>query len=104
DDETLALVIISDDKDFQVESDISISGSFINSEKDIGWLIEELIFSGAAIASYPQIETPIRYIAPSVSSVASSIKAIDTKEVEELSDGTSLQAFYRKKTRDYGRR
>ncbi|EPM4279701.1 hypothetical protein NB568_14620 [Vibrio alginolyticus] len=104
DNETLALVIISDDKSFQVDSDISISDSFVNSVKEIGWLTEELIFPGASIASYPQIETPIPYTDPSFSSVASSIKAIDTSEMEELSDGTSLQAFYRKKTRDYGRR
>ena len=96
DNETLALVIISDDKSFQVDSDISISDSFVNSVKEIGWLTEELIFPGAAVASYPQIETPIPYTAP--------IKAVDTSEMEELSDGTSLQAFYRKKTRDYGRR
>ncbi|BDR21446.1 hypothetical protein [Vibrio sp. STUT-A16] len=96
DNETLALVIISDDKSFQVDYDISISDSFVNSVKEIGWLTEELIFPGAAVASYPQIETPIPYTAP--------IKAVDTSEMEELSDGTSLQAFYRKKTRDYGRR
>ncbi|EGQ9818814.1 hypothetical protein FV768_23105 [Vibrio parahaemolyticus] len=104
DNETLALVIISDDQSLQVDSDISISDSFVNSVKEIGWLTEELIFPGAAVASYPQIETPIPYTAPSFSSEASSIKAVDTSEMEELSDATSLQAFYRKKTRDYGRR
>lgn len=71
DNETLALVIISDDKSFQVDSDISISDSFVNSVKEIGWLTEELIFPGASIASYPQIETPIPYTDPSFSSVAS---------------------------------
>lgn len=97
DNETLALVIISDDQSLQVDSDISISDSFVNSVKEIGWLTEELIFPGAAVASYPQIETPIPYTAPSFSSEASSIKAVDTSEMEELSDATSLQAFYRKK-------
>lgn len=104
DDETLALVIVSDDNDFQVDSDISIAESFVSSVKEITWLTEELSFSGAVITSYPQIETLTAYTVSYVSPVASDIAADDLVEDEELSVGTSLQAFYRKKTRDYGRR
>lgn len=104
DDETLALVIVSDDNDFQVDSDISIAESFVSTVKEITWLTEELSFSGAVITSYPQIETLTAYTVSYVSPVASDIAADDLVEDEELLVGTSLQAFYRKKTRDYGRR
>lgn len=104
DGETLALVIVSDDNDFQVDSDISIAESFVSSVKEISWLTEELSFSGAAITSYPQIETLTAYTASYVSLVASDIEADDSVESEKLSVGTSLQAFYRKKTKEYGRR
>lgn len=104
DGETLALVIVSDENDFQVDSDISIAESFVSSVKEISWLTEELSFSGAVITSYPQIETLTAYTASYVSLVASDIEADDSVESEKLSVGTSLQAFYRKKTKEYGRR
>ncbi|MFD2017740.1 hypothetical protein ACFSJQ_23315 [Vibrio olivae] len=104
DGETLALVIVSDDNDFQVDSDISIAESFVSSVKEISWLTEELSFSGAVITSYPQIETLTAYTASYVSLVASDIEADDIEaddsvESEKLSVGTSLQALSKKNQR-----
>ncbi|HDY7904970.1 hypothetical protein D8T52_14800 [Vibrio vulnificus] len=106
DGEILALVIVSDNIDFQIDVEISIAESFEHSEKEIGWLTEELAFGGAVITSYPQISTISDLIEPCVSSVEieSEVDLASTVETEDLSDGTSLQAFYRKKTRDYRRR
>lgn len=106
DGEILALVIVSDNIDFQVDVEISIAESFEHSEKEIGWLTEELVFGGAVITSYPQISTISDLIEPCVSSVEieSEVDLASTVETEDLSDGKSLQAFYRKKTRDYRRR
>ncbi|ASI97003.1 hypothetical protein [Vibrio rotiferianus] len=106
DGEILALVIVSDNIDFQIDVEISIAESFEHSEKEIGWLTEELVFGGAVITSYPQISTISDLIEPCVSSVEieSEVDLASTVETEDLSDGTSLQAFYRKKTRDYRRR
>ncbi|MGR5173314.1 hypothetical protein ACPV4O_19105 [Vibrio owensii] len=103
DGEILALVIVSDNIDFQIDVEISIAESFEHSEKEIGWLTEELAFGGAVITSYPQISTISDLIEPCVSSVEieSEVDLASTVETEDLSDGTSLQAFYRKKTRDY---
>lgn len=106
DGEILALVIVSDNIDFQIDVEISIAESFEHSEKEIGWLTEELVFGGEVITSYPQISTISDLIEPCVSSVEieSEVDLASTVETEDLSDGISLQAFYRKKTRDYRRR
>ncbi|HIF9072556.1 MULTISPECIES: hypothetical protein [Photobacterium] len=105
DGETLALVIVSDCIDFQVDVEISIAESFEHSQKEITLLTEELAFGGASITSYPQISTISDLIEPCFSplEIESKVDSTSTVETERLSDGISLQAFYRKKTRDYRR-
>lgn len=104
--EALALITISDDIDFMIDSDICIAESFASTDKEIAWLTEELRFSGAIVTSYPHVDIIVERadfcsvpldIEPKVDSASA-------MEVEELSGGTSLQAYYRKKTRDYRRR
>ncbi|MEZ8341207.1 hypothetical protein AB6D05_03790 [Vibrio cyclitrophicus] len=106
DGETLALVIISDDINFEADTEISIAKSFDHSEKEVSWLTEELNFYGAIITSHPQVDTisePIESYALSVE-IEPEVASTSTEEGENLPDRTSLQAFYRKKTRDYKRR
>ena len=102
--EKLALVIISDDTDFQIDAEISIADSFINSQENISWLAEGLTFENAAVTSYPVIDITAKCSIPIVSSVVSDNELEDNEECNELSADVSLQAFYRKKTRDYGSR
>lgn len=106
DGESLALVIVSDSADFQVDAEIAIAENFEHSSKEVSWLTEELIFGGAVVTSYPQISTISDLIEPCISSVEieSEVDLVSTVEGEDVSNGTSLQAFYRKKTRDYRRR
>lgn len=106
DGEALALVIVSDSTDFQIDAEIAIAESFEHSDKEISWLAEELIFGGAVVTTYPQISAISELVEPGISSVEieAEVDSVSTVEAEDISNGTSLQAFYRKKTRDYRRR
>jgi hypothetical protein len=65
-----------------------------------------LIFGGAVVTTYPQISAISELVEPGISSVEieAEVDSVSTVEAEDISNGTSLQAFYRKKTRDYRRR
>lgn len=100
DDEALAFVIISNNESFQIDPNIIISDSFINPNEDIICIVEDLTFNKSVVTSYPEIEFRLNRL----NIVNDELESLDVIENSDLIDGNTLQAFYRKKTRDYKRR
>ncbi|WP_212752364.1 hypothetical protein [Vibrio cincinnatiensis] len=96
-DEKLALILIADDPEFAPDPHIKIAEQFEHDAQTLAWLIEELSFPAARVHGYPTVE-----VLPSDSRML--VKAeVPNKEVlvDEPLPNSSLQAFYRKKTRNY---
>ena len=101
--ERLAFIFISDLADVELDPKIIVAEQFDHHEQDIAELIEELNFPGATIVCYPQIELVSEYLQSTQVHLDESIHEIerDVIESEDLLPNTSIQTFYRKKTRGY---
>ena len=109
DDETLALLIISDDELFMVDPELLISDTFENNPNDLKGIIDTSELSNAQVFLYPEIfgESKIKLnandnrVKDGHNKEKNSVKK-ETIAVETMSSG-SLQNYYRKATREFKR-
>lgn len=98
DNDQLALVIINDNVGVAIDSAISIANQFTTSASEINSLISDLSFSNARVNCYPNIDDITNYPCNHKPSVQNSTEERNSAPVVTES---SLQAFYRRQTRDY---
>ncbi|TKF21159.1 hypothetical protein FCV43_12215 [Vibrio genomosp. F6] len=105
--EKLAFVLMSDIDSFEIDSSISISDVFTNSERSIKWIIDSYNCAHLHITLYPDVFDAINI----GSGKGSKEDAISTEmefhatQVEQRAnpDNNSLQNHYRKVTRGFSR-
>lgn len=101
--ESLAFVIISYSEDFVVDSSIIVSDYFVNDDSDIHRIVSELCLSKkVVISSYPRLDLPLVNDMP-VKKIDDDyvVKDDDLLRSDDVIDANSMQAFYRKKTKDF---
>ncbi|EKG63884.1 hypothetical protein [Vibrio cholerae] len=96
-DETLALILVSDDSEFVLDPEINIAAQFVHVPQTLSGLVEEILFPAAKVQSYPTLNLAITESKPEQPVVTAQQDAL----LEESLPSSSLQAFYRKKTRHY---
>lgn len=102
--EKLAFAIISDDSNFQPDSELCIAEDFTHKLEDITWLVEDCCTSGATITCYPSIDLALKKPRAPREKLIEPVEEVDDFiEPLDESQKSNLQAFYRKKTRDYKR-
>lgn len=92
-DEKLALILIADSENFNIEHEISIADCFSNDIQVLSSLIDSLNYPDVTINTYPKVD-----LFPKLKPFLK-IKSPDVPI--ELSTGKSLQDFYRNKTKSY---
>lgn len=104
--ESLAFVIISDREDFVVDSSIIVSDHFLNDNGDILRIVSDLSISkNVVISSYPRLDIPLVNDRPVKKTDDDYVvKGEDIFESDDVIDANSMQAFYRKKTKDFKHR
>lgn len=104
--ESLAFVVISDEEDFVVDSSIIVSDHFVNDNGDILRIVSDLSISkNVVISSYPRLDIHLVNDRPVKKTDDDYVvKGEDIFESDNVIDANSMQAFYRKKTKDFKHR
>ncbi len=98
-DETLAFIVFTDDKNFEIDSEIIIAKTFVSAEEDLNALIFENLTENIHLVTYPQFELNTENIMPSSSVEVQPVALALDQEIK----ADSLQSFFRKKTREIKR-
>ena len=98
DNDKLALIIINDNIGIAIDPAISIADQFMNSVSEINLLISDLSFWNAKVNCHPNIGNITDYSRNQKPLVQNSTEEKNSAPVVTES---SLQAFYRRQTRDY---
>ncbi|WP_028116120.1 hypothetical protein [Ferrimonas senticii] len=92
--EQLALVLICDDPNFEVDPTIQIAPQFANDASQLAWLIDEQMIAEAQVQLCPEIELMLAEVA-----VTAKSHSMTTDDVE--CENHSIQSYFRKQTRAY---
>ncbi|MDF2154512.1 hypothetical protein [Vibrio sp. CAU 1672] len=104
--EQLAFLVVTDQQQLDIDPDITVAEHFSHSNEDLAWLVGEANYAQSNIYCYPNIELNVQSTVVAEEQPTEDLleEEMDLFSPEECSEVKSLQAFYRKKTRDYKRR
>jgi len=96
-DERLAFVVLVDDENFAIDSDIIIAAQFISSPDELENLIFEKMSRGNHLLTYPKFDINIDTL---IVSTVINVQACEPEpELEKEVEDDNLQSYFRKKTR-----
>jgi len=94
-DELLAFVVLADDENFTIDSDIIIAEQFVSSPDELEAFIFEKMSGDNHLLTYPKFDVNITKV---IANTATKVQASEPELEQELG-ADNLQSYFRKKTR-----